>query len=212
MKKILLISIVIITFNLNAQVQNKFRVGLDVGYISAEKTDFGLSFALEPKFNIKKNMNIGLRLASVAAFRNAATFNNVTSAFLYGNSSILGTFDYYFVKPNASFVPFIGGGIGLAVFENKFVTDVRDREQSKLNNTSSGLGLLVRGGFEYNKFRFGIDYNYVPSSNAAIDLKLYNYVNDPNDPAFINNSSVTFSNAYVGIHVGFYLGGGKWGK
>ena len=43
----------------------------------------------------------------------------------------------------------------------------------------------------------GLEYNLVPKSNLQ-DL---------------NGASVAkVSNSYLGIHLGFYVGGGKWGK
>ena len=56
---------------------------------------------------------------------------------------------------------------------------------------------MIRAGVELGKFRIGAEYNIVPSS----DLQ--------------NSSGVTVGSAineYYGITLGFFVGGGKWGK
>lgn len=207
MKKILSIIIISIALNGNAQVEKKFRVGLDVGYIFTQESDFGLSFTLEPKYNIKKNINIGLRLESMAAYRHLIKYNNVISGVLYSNDSYTGTFDYYFDKSNKNFILFVGGGLGINRFENKFVSDISDNELTKPIKPKTGLGVLLRSGFEWGKFRTGIDYNIVPSSNMLVRGKDISSISPQNDLVVEGES---FSNSYLSIHLGFYIGGGKW--
>ncbi len=207
MKKILCLLFVAFSINNYAQVENKFRVGLDVGYFFAEKTDLGVSFALEPKYNIKKNMNVGFRIEGVAGYRYLITYNGKTSGILYNNSSYTGTFDYYFDKSNTNFVMFVGGGVGINTFENKFVTDIKDTEQTKPINPKSGLGFLLRSGFEWAKFRAGIDYNIVPSSKILGRVNPVSSISSSSSEIIEGES---FSNSYLSIHVGFYIGGGKW--
>ena len=210
MKKLLFLICTLLSININAQVEKKFRVNLSAGYISAEKTDFGLNFTLEPKYNIKKNMNIGIRLESAAAFRYLLTNNKTISGVSYANGSFMGTFDYYFDKANTNFVPFVGAGIGTCSFENKFVTDITDKKQAEPIELKSGAIFLIRSGFEWGKFRFGIDYNFLPSSNVLIRNNLVDLLAaDPSDAGFKRGES--FSNSYLAINVGFFLGGGKWG-
>jgi hypothetical protein len=59
------------------------------------------------------------------------------------------------------------------------------------------MGGLLRGGFEWGKFRMGLEYNLVPKSTLQ-------------DTS--GNNRGTISNSYLGIHLGFFVGGGKWGK
>ena len=212
MKKLLFLICILISLNAVAQVEKKFRINLSAGYISAEKTDLGLNFTLEPKYNIKKNMNIGLRYESAAAFRDLLkSSNNIISGSAYSNSSFTATFDYYFDKAGTNFVPFVGGGLGISIFENKFVSDITDKVQLEPIEFSSGSNILIRSGFEWGKFRFAIDYNIVPNSNVLIRKNLIaQFVPDPSDKNFIKTPTV-FSNSYLGINFGFFLGGGKWG-
>lgn len=59
------------------------------------------------------------------------------------------------------------------------------------------MGGLVRGGFEWGKFRMGLEYNWVPKTTLE----------DSN-----GNTIGKIANSYLGIHLGFCLCGGKWGK
>lgn len=66
MKKIILAVIAILTFaNGYSQQEEKFRVGLDLGYAVPINGGGGMVFSIEPKYNIKDNMNIGLRICTL---------------------------------------------------------------------------------------------------------------------------------------------------
>ena len=57
------------------------------------------------------------------------------------------------------------------------------------------MGGLIRGGIEWAGFRMGLEYNFIPDS----------------DLENLNGDKVgTAKNAYLGIHIGFFVGGGKW--
>lgn len=67
-----------------------------------------------------------------------------------------------------------------------------------MNPAVSGvMGGLIRDGIEWAGFRMGLEYNIIPDS----DLEDLN-----------GNYSGTAKNTYLGIHIGFFVGGGKWGK
>ncbi len=57
------------------------------------------------------------------------------------------------------------------------------------------MGALIRGGFEWGGFRMGLEYNFLPDSDLE-DVD--------------GNKVGTAKNAYLGIHIGFFVGGGKW--
>lgn len=138
-------------------------------------------------------MNIGFRFGGAAIVRDAEDFGNATVLTATGVGSYHGTFDYYF-KNGKSFVPFVGGGLGYAE-----AFSVRADEESDIDKQSlkGGLGGVIRGGFEWGKFRMGLEYNFVPKS------KLYY-------ESFESNEDI--SNSYFTISVGFFVGGGRWGK
>jgi hypothetical protein len=198
MKKI--ISVVLITLALASgysQEKGKFRVGLDIGYVPTGGGGGGL-LSIEPKYNLADNMNIGLRLGAAGIAKDIQNNSTSTSAEVSANGSLVGTYDYYFHKSGSgsSFAPYIGAGVGYYSLANVKVDDTSN--SSEISPAVSGVvGGLIRGGFEWAGFRMGVEYNLIPDSDLE-DL---------------NGDKVgTAKNAYFGIHIGFFVGGGKWGK
>ncbi|WP_243400307.1 porin family protein [Flavobacterium alvei] len=158
MRKIILLVAVLLFANGYSQEAGKFRVGLDFGYVPAGGGGGGL-VSLEPKFNIKDNMNVGLRLGGAAVVRDLVTNNNDEfTAKVAGIGSYVGTYDYYFHKSGSSFAPYIGGGVGYYSLANVELddADVNGGTSTELNPAVSGVfGGLIRGGFEWAGFRMG---------------------------------------------------------
>lgn len=196
MKKIVLSLIVLMTFAFaTAQEKGKFRVGLDLGYTIPSGGGGGVLFSFEPKYNITDNSNIGLRFASAAMVRNVVATNGTEfKAELGANTSYLATYDYYF-KGSSSFVPYVGAGAGIYSLANVEISS-QSAGGSNLDEKSK-FGGLLRTGFEWGKFRMGLEYNMVPKSNIQ---------------TLAGVTTGTAKNSYLGIHLGFYLGGGKWVK
>ena len=200
MKKIILSVLVILAFAHGySQEKGKFRVGLDFGFVPAGGGGGGL-FSIEPKFNIKDNMNVGLRFGGAAVVRDLvyAENNAEFTAKVAGIGSLVGTYDYYFHKSGSSFAPYVGGGFGYYSLANVEVDDADVDQNQTLDPAVSGVfGGLIRGGFEWAGFRMGLEYNFIPDS-------------DIEDVDGVVKG--TAKNAYLGIHIGFFVGGGKWGK
>lgn len=196
MKKIIL-SVCIALFCVSgyAQKEGGFRVGLDLGVVPTNGGG-GVMFSLEPKYNIKDNMNVGLRLGIAAIVRDINDSGSTTSAKVAANGSYVATYDYYFNGAGKSFVPYIGAGAGYYSIANVEFDDT-DNSDNVMVDATGKMGGLVRGGFEWGKFRMGLEYNLVPESTLQ-DIN--------------GNNQGTVANSYVGIHLGFYVGGGKWGK
>ena len=193
MKKVLLAVFTVLTImSVNAQEKGKIRVGLDLGYVFATGGG-GLLVNLEPKYNIADNMSVGIRFSSAAVGRNLTspdiTDSDALDIDLAFNSSYLATFDYYFNKGNSSTAPYIGAGLGSYSFGK-----IKGIEPglNELPDAESKFGGMIRGGVEFGKFKLGIEYNIVPSTDYGDDI--------------------TSTNSYFGASVGFYVGGGKWGK
>lgn len=196
MKKIILLALITLAFaNGYSQKKGGFRVGLDFGFVPTGGGGGGM-FSIEPKYNIKDNMNVGLRLGGAGVARDVQNDGTTTSAEVSANGSLVGTYDYYFHNSGSSFAPYIGAGVGYYSLANVKFDDTAD--SSEVSPAVTGeMGGLIRAGFEWGKFRMGVEYNLVPDS----------------DMENLNGDKVgTAKNAYVGIHLGFYLGGGKWGK
>lgn len=199
MKRIILIILVtLLGFNAYSQKKDGFRVGLDLGVVPSNGGG-GILISLEPKYNIKDNMNVGLRMGVAAIVRDVQSTNGeIDNAKLSASSSFVGTYDYYFNAAGKSFVPYVGGGAGYYAVGNVEFNEADVNAGTKLQPKASGIfGGLVRAGFEWRKFRMGLEYNLVPDTTLE-------------DINGANTGSV--ANSYLGIHVGFYLGGGKWGK
>lgn len=196
MKKIIVMFIMTLAVaNGYSQEKGKFRVGLDVGFVPASG-GAGVMFSIEPKYNLSDNMNIGLRFGGVGIAKDVQDNGFLTSAKIAAYSSYVGTYDYYFHKSGSSFAPYLGAGLGYYSLGNVQVDDTAN--STDINPTVTGeLGALVRAGFEWGKFRMGLEYNLLPKS----DLETLNQV-----------KIGTVSNSYVGLHLGFYVGGGKWGR
>ena len=203
MKKNILSLVALMTFAFaTAQEEGKFRVGLDLGYTIPSGGGGGILVSLEPKYNITDNMNVGFRFGSAAMVRNfsGSQSDGNVKANIASNGSYLATYDYYF-KGSSSFVPYVGAGAGIYTLANVGFSsndiDSNTASNIKLDATSK-FGGLIRAGFEWGKFRMGLEYNIVPKSDL-VDLSGKSY-------------NVTAQNSYLGIHLGFYVGGGKWGK
>ncbi|WP_318309326.1 hypothetical protein [Flagellimonas crocea] len=172
-----------------AQEEGKFRVGLEAGYTMPDGGG-GVLLAIEPKYNIAANMNVGIRFESASMAKNFGSFETSLSS----SVSYSGTFDYYFTSASSSFAPFIGAGAGYHLpgtigFDN----DSYDEELLEADIlVDEKFGGLIRAGFEAGKFRLAATYNLVGKSELL--------------------EAVEVKNSYLGISVGFYLGGGKWKK
>ncbi|HWS61071.1 MAG TPA: hypothetical protein VN182_09090 [Flavobacterium sp.] len=195
MKKIILLVLLALTFAFSySQEKGRFRVGLDLGYVPTGGGGGGL-FSLEGKYNLTNNMNVGLRFCSAGIARNIETNSGQEiNADISGIGSFVGTYDYYFHIGSMSLVPFVGAGIGYYSIAN---VEAEGSSYTSNVETTGEMGGLIRGGIEWGKFRFGLEYNIVPDSNLQ---DIYGNVTD-----------ATVANSYFGITIGFYLGGGKWG-
>jgi hypothetical protein len=121
-------------------------------------------FSLEPKYNLKDNMNVGLRIGEAGMGRDINTDGGgTTSAKISANWSYVGTYDYYFNKSGGSFVSYVGGGAGYYSIANVEFDDVNTSSNTAID-ANGKMGGLLMGGFECGKFRMGIEYNLVPES------------------------------------------------
>jgi outer membrane protein W len=171
-----------------AQEQGKFRVGLDLGYTMPDGGG-GVLIAVEPKYNIADNMNIGIRFESAAMAKNVGE----TEADLTASGTYSGTFDYYFNSGSSSFAPFLGGGVGYSTLGNlSSSVDTELVEGSVELEVDGKFGGLIRAGFEAGKFRLAATYNLIGKTDLGEGAEI--------------------KNSYLGISLGFYLGGGKWKK
>ena len=200
MKKITFVILFLGLINLGyAQQERRFRTGFDIGLGVGSGESAGFLFAIEPKYNLKDNLNVGFRF-EVAGIVKELHYNQgeVSDAIVQANYSFMGTSDYYFHKQGGnSFVPFVGGGIGFHAVGNVYFTGDEYDDNATAYNTKaqSAFGGMIRGGFEWGKFRLTAEYTFIPQTDLQ-DI----------DGFVIGKAK----NSYFGFNLGFYLGGGKW--
>jgi outer membrane protein W len=198
MKKLLLSALAVFAFGFSyAQKMDGFRVGIDLGYVKPTAGGGGVSFTIEPKYNIADNMNIGLKIGGAGMVKDVIYSNGQTTKAQIGAVAFYtGTFDYYFHESGKDFAPFVGGGISYNSLANvEIKTDNGSSPPITNLDVNTKIGGMLRAGFEYQHFRLGLEYNIIPSS------KLQN----------VSGAEIgTISNSYFGLNLGFYIGGGKW--
>jgi outer membrane protein X len=179
-----------------AQEADKFRVGLELG-CAIPKGGMGILFTLEPKYNLKDNLNVGIRWESAGMAKEVTVdqSNGVSKASISANTSFLGTIDYYFNKGNSAFAPYIGSGLGVYSLGNVSVSSSSNSDIANGLSIGSKFGGMVRTGFEAGKFRMGVEYNIVPASK-------YDIVE--------GSLAGSINNSYLGVSIGFFIGGGQW--
>jgi outer membrane protein W len=183
---------------LYAQVEGKFRVGMDLGAALPGSGGGGVLFYLEPKYNIQDNLNIGLRFGAAAMVRDLEYYQTTDeiSGKVGANASVALTTDYYFNTPGKNFAPFVGAGLGFMSFAQLELDSGFDEEEyAGVFDARNAFAPFLRAGFESGKFRLSLDYNIVPKSDI---------INSQGE--VIGDSG----NSYLGVTIGFFVGGGKW--
>lgn len=194
MKKITFLFLILLTSFSFAQEKGKFRASLDLGYATSSDGGGGASLYLEPMYNIKDNISVGIRIGTPILFKKIEFFDGETSETTGDtNLNLIATLDYHFNKNNLSFVPFVGAGIGYILTPNIGANRFSDIDHKI--QYSGKINGMIRGGFEWKKLRLSLDYNFIPKSDL-IDI----------DGSKIGTSK----NSYFGINIGLFVGGGKW--
>lgn len=167
--------------NAQSTVFKPFKVDLALGYAmpSGKGAKGGVLFAIEPKYAITDNITAGLRMEGAVMAQ--AQLDQTTGDLKSGS-----------VKANASYLatgdyyfttntfrPFAGIGAGLYSVASADLNDENGDVKS-----GKKFGFMPRAGFEVGHFRTAIEYNFVGKT------------------AGINNN-------YLGIKLGFFIGGGR---
>jgi outer membrane protein X len=200
MKNLLLILSLSTVVSLSAKSQESvfkpFKVDVSLGYArpGGDGAKGGILFAVEPKYAIIPSLSVGLRMeaALVARFSGYDENGDAMDASVKGSASYIATGDYYF-RANKDFRPFTGGGVGIYS-----IAGIEASDNSGEVSAGSKFGGLVRSGFEYGHFRFGIEYNIVPKTKFA-------GVDGDGNPT----TGLTSDNSYLGIKLGVCFGGGR---
>jgi hypothetical protein len=182
-----------------AQHAGRFRMGMDIGPAIPKDGGIGALVNLEPKINIKNNMNVGIRFG-VAGLAKDVAYYDFTEDYegeISGNISVTGTFDYYFNNGGSNVAPYVGAGFGYYALSSIEINSNDFDTPDNIGDLEADFkwAPMVRAGVELGKFRMGAEYNIVPKSN------LQNASGDVIGEAI---------NQYFGFTLGFYVGGGRW--
>ena len=182
-----------------AQRAGGFRFQMDFGAAIPKDGGIGALVNLEPQILVKSNLAFGIRFGVAGLAKEVVYFNDPEEyeGEIGGNASIVGTLNYYFNKGNSRVAPYIGAGFGYYGFSNLDIDSSDVPEELGDLEADFAWAPMLRAGVELGKFRLGAEYNFVPSS----DLQ--------NISGTIIGTAV---NEYFGFTLGFFLGGGKWGK
>lgn len=195
MKKIsctLLLAVFAISAKVIAQSESytPWQLNFTGGYAAAsgDGVKGGAAFYFEPQYHINDKISVGIRAGSALILKSF-----VADKFeVAGINSYLLTGNYYFQKEGSKFRPFGGVGVGyvIAAGYSGETTDLGNGNTQKLGEVkaTTGLGGLIRVGFDISHFRFDVDYNLNPATKVegVKDIK----------------------NSFLGINFGFYFGGG----
>lgn len=177
-----------------------FKVDASLGYAMPGGTGAkgGVLFALEPKYEVIPNLSVGLRMEIAVMVRGqientASTSTAKVDAKAAGSYLVTG--DYYFTQTKVR--PF--AGLGLGIYKLAAASATSDGTTTSTASASAGskFGEMVRAGVELSHFRIGLEYNIVPSTK--VDMVNSSGV----------HSTASAKNGYLGIKVGFVIGGGR---
>jgi len=203
MKK-LLFSILLLTTVAIANAQTPlsfkpFKVDVSLGYAmpGGSGAKGGVLFVVEPKYAVIPAVSLGLRMeAAVMARGTVDAAGNAANVDVKAAGSYLLTGDYYFTQTVVR--PFAGAGLGIYSLASASASaNSNGTTTSASASGGSKFGEMVRAGVELSHFRVGLEYNIVPKTTVdAVDG---------------NGAKTTYTtkNGYLGIKIGFCIGGGK---
>jgi hypothetical protein len=198
MKKIVLSILLLATVAIvNAQSEFKpFKVDVSLGYAIPGGTGAkgGVLFVVEPKYAVIPQVSVGLRMeAAVMARGTVDASGNAADVDVKAAGSYLLTGDYYFTQNTVR--PFAGLGLGIYSLASASANSAGTTASA---SASSKFGEMVRAGVEISHFRVGLEYNIVPSTKV-----------DVINASTGTKSTYTTKNGYIGIKLGFCIGGGR---
>ncbi len=195
MKKYFAALLMLVAFSATAQEYNPFKVNVSVGYAKPFKAGVsgGFLIAVEPKYGLSDNFDLGLRLESASIARGIQTSGKTTTGDVGMYNSALITGNYLFGTGDVR--PFLGVGAGLySIGAGGTVVIVDNGKPNQNINLVSAtkFGGMVRGGIKAGHFVAAVEFNFMP----AIDNS-------------ISNQKITSENSYLGIKIGADIGGGR---
>ncbi|MEZ0543011.1 hypothetical protein [Fibrella arboris] len=196
-----LCAVLLLGVGAQAQEFKPFKVNVSLG-AAIPSGGGGVLFAVEPKYGISDQIDVGLRIEGAGMARNVIANGNTTSGDIKFSGSYILTGNY--MLSTSGFRPFVGIGAGLFGVGSTGVTVVGSGSSSTSYNGSISAGNVFGGmarvGFKAGHFVLGVEYNLIPTTNSVVyDDKGVNKI----------GTSVESKNSYVGVKLGFDIGGGR---
>jgi outer membrane protein W len=201
MKKLLGVLVALLVINTAySQQAGKFRYQMDLGTAVPKDGGIGAIVNLEPQVLVRNNLALGMRVG-VAGLAKDIVYYDIPDDYdgeIGANISVLGTANYYFNFGSGRVAPYIGAGFGYYSLSNLDIEESNYHDDDFENLTADfAWAPMIRAGVELNKFRIGVEYNFVPKSD------LQNVRGDVIGQA---------TNEYFAFTLGFFVGGGRWGR
>ncbi|MFN3999080.1 hypothetical protein [Algoriphagus sp.] len=201
MKKLITILLLLQVIHLAySQEEGRFRFQMDLGIAAPKDGGIGALVNFEPQVLVTRNLALGLRMG-VAGLAKDVTYYEIPNDYdgvLSANTSVSGTGNYYFNYGNGKVAPYIGAGFGYYALSNIDVAGFDfDKDEVRGLKANFAWAPMIRAGVELGKFRIGAEYNFLPKSD------LQNVSGDVIGQAI---------NEYFGFTLGYFVGGGKWGR
>jgi outer membrane protein X len=195
MKKFLTGIFVLFAIAAQAQEYKPFKVNVSVGYAKPFNAGVsgGVLIAVEPKYGLSDHFDLGLRLELASVARGVQVNGNTTTGDVSAYSSYLITGNYLFGSSNVR--PFVGAGLGLFTIGSGGTVVITNNGQANQNITlvsDTKFGGMIRAGVKLSHFVVAAEYNAVPTTNTAT-----------------SNTQITSENSYLGVKIGFDIGGGR---
>jgi len=183
-----------------SQEAEKFRFQMDLGLAAPKDGGIGTLVNFEPQILVRKNLALGLRMG-VAGLAKDVVYYEIPNDYLgelSANASVSGTANYYFNYGKGKVAPYIGAGFGYYALSNIDIDQTNiDADEVRDLKANFAWAPMLRAGVELGKFRIGAEYNFVPKS----DLQ--------NISGEVIGQAI---NEYFGFTLGYFVGGGKWGR
>jgi outer membrane protein W len=212
MKKLLLLLVffaVAGTVAVHAQDYKPFRVGLGLGYASpaGDGAKAGVLFYLEPSYRVMDKFAVGLKLEWAVMARAASYSSNGQNYAYDGKVSAAGSYtvngQWYF--RDSGFRPYAGLGLGLYKLASASVSgfgngNTQVSNQSDAVSGGTKFGFYPRIGFDAGHFTMNIEYNIIGASTDTFQV---------DNNGTVTTAKVDQKNNYLGVRLGFFIGGGK---
>ncbi|WP_266365096.1 outer membrane beta-barrel protein [Tellurirhabdus rosea] len=198
MKKVLSALFVLCSLSAaTAQEFKPFKVNTSVGYAkpSGPGASGGLLASVEPKYGWNEFIDFGFRIEGALMARALVVDGQTSESEIKAMGSYLLTTNLLFTDTYVK--PYVGIGAGLYRTAGMGISVVEDGEEEPTGEmdvqASNKFGGMIRAGLKIGHFVLGAEYNLVPATKYSLST----------------GEAVKGNNSYLGIKLGFDIGGGK---